>query len=298
MCKSFVLNKLKKILKHVFWFLLSLFKISYDHITYKSNTYRLPKKPGKLAVFTQTNNEGKLLLYWQEHYAKLVGYENLYVLNNGGTDNSCSLLNSKTSVVNMPEGLNDLNDAMQIQGYFQRFLLQKYEWVLKVDVDEFMVCNGGLLAKLNNLPQGIYSPERAIAVIHDQEVEPCFDYKGPLLPQRQVFVEESPAMKKPSLTSVGATWDSGNHATFEKNNTLPGMWMVHLRYVDFNRLLQRNCRFSSLEVTSATDETTVAFSHLRGKNHEFISQSTAEELQVMLLKNHIMIPDWLIKNLV
>ena len=289
---------LKKILKHIFLFLLSLFKISYDHIAYKSNIYRLPKKPGKLAIFTQTNNEGELLLYWQEHYAKLVGYENLYVLNNGGTDNSCSLLNSKTSVVNMPEGLNDLNDAMQIQGYFQRFLLQKYEWVLKVDVDEFMVCNGGLLATLDNLTQGIYSPERAIAVIHDQEVEPCFDYNRPLLSQRKVFVEESPGMKKPSLASIAATWTPGNHATFEKNNVLPGMWMVHLRYLDFNRLFQKNCRFSSLKVTSATDETTVAFSCLRGKNYEFISLSTTEELQGMLLKNHITIPDWLIENFV
>jgi hypothetical protein len=288
---------IKKLLKHIFRFLLPLFNLSYDHIAYKSNAYRLPKKPGKLAVFTQTNNEGELLLYWEEHYRKLVGYENLYVLNNGGTDSSCTLLNSKTSVVNMPEGLNDLNDAMQIQGYFQRFLLQKYEWVLKVDVDEFMVCNERLLEKLDNLPQGIYSPERAIALIHDQSSEPSFDYSQQLLPQRQIFVEESPAMKKPSLTSVGATWEPGNHTTFEKNNVLPGMWMVHLRYLDFKRLFQRNCRFATLDVTSAVDETTVAFSYLRGKNHDFISQSTADELQRMLSKDHILIPDWLIKNL-
>jgi hypothetical protein len=280
-------------MKRILYYILNFLNVSYDWLTPYSVRYSLPAKPGNLAVFTQTNNEGQLLLYWEEYYGKMVGYENLFVLNNGGSDDSCSLLNHKTTVVNMPDGIFDLHNCVLLQGYFQRFLLQKYNWVLKVDVDEFMVCQGGLLARLENLPQGIYSPERAIAVIHDSATEDAFDYNRPLFEQRLNFVDEYPIMKKPSLTCVPATWGPGNHDTYEKSKVLPGLWMVHLRYLDFERLLQRNKRISDTQVTTDYDKATTAASFFRGKDLEFIIKATTNELHTRLSEARVILPSWL-----
>lgn len=286
-------NYYKAKLKRIIYYILRFLNISYDWLTPYCDQYRLPVKPGKLAVFTQTNNEGQLLLYWEEYYGKMVGYENLFILNNGGNDSSCSQLNQKTSVINMPFGIHDLHNCAQLQGYFQRFLLQKYSWVLKVDVDEFMACEDGLLEQVEDLPDGIYSPEMAIGVIHDKHFEAAFDYNRSLFEQRKNFVEEPPSMKKPSLASVPATWAPGNHITYEKSKVLLGLWMVHLRDLDFDRLLERNKRIAVERVSADYDKTTVAASFFRGMDLESIAKATENELKDQLSKRRLNLPDWL-----
>ena len=290
---SHIADYCKGKLKRILYYFFNFFNVSYDWLTPYCVRHRLPIKPGKLAVFTQTNNEGQLLLYWEEYYGKMVGYENLFILNNGGSDSSCSQLNQKTSVINMPFDIHDLHNCAQLQGYFQRFLLQKYSWVLKVDVDEFMACEDGLLEQVKDLPDGIYSPEMAIGVIHDNNSESPFDYNRSLFEQRKNFVEEHPSMKKPSLASVPATWAPGNHITYEKSKVLLGLWMVHLRDLDFDRLLERNKRIAVERVSADYDKTTVAASFFRGMDLESIIKATANELNNQLSKQRVILPGWI-----
>lgn len=282
----------KSVLKRIIDYSFSFFNISYDWITLNCARHRLPVKPGRLAIFTQTFNEGELLLYWEAYYGKMVGYENLFVLNNGGSDDSCSRLNPKTTVVNMPDGVVDLHNFTQIQGYFQRFLLLKYNWVLKVDVDEFMVCEGGLIERLDQLSPGIYAPEVAVAVVHDKDTEAAFDYERPVCQQRVNFVEELLIMKKPSLANVPATWGPGNHSTSEKFAALPGLWMIHLHSLDIDRLLNRNYRHTLMKSTSDSDSITKAFSVMKDRDSQFVYDYTVKELSALLAKERVIIPDW------
>ena len=269
------------------------FHLGYDWLTLDCAETSMAIKSGNLAIFTQTFNEGELLLYWEAYYEKFVGHENLFVLNNGGNDDSCQRLNRKTTVVNMPGGLVDLHNLAQMNGYFQRFLLLKYKWVLKVDVDEFMVCKGGLLEKLELLPDGIYSPERAVAVIHNKDKEAAFNYKKSLFNQRSNYIDEWPALKKPSLTSSPATWTIGNHHVKEKSSVLEGLWMVHLRYMDYERLLERNNRWTRMTPSSLSANSTRAFSEIKVDTKDF----TANELDERLAEARVDLPEWVLSSI-
>jgi hypothetical protein len=291
------LNNIKKNIKHLINWVLTFFNISFDWLTLNCARHKIVEKSRPLAIFTQTFNEGDLLLYWEAYYGKLVGYENLYILNNAGTDDSCSKLNAKTNLINMPDSINDLHHAMQTQGYFQRFLLLKYKWVLKVDVDEFMVSKENLLEIIDNLPNGIYAPEMAVAVVHDVNTEKSFNYQNLVCEQRGNFVEELDIMKKPSLASTPATWGPGNHSVSEGHKVLNDFWMVHLHSLDLERLVQRNHRFSLMETTRDTDLITKAFSLLKGNDFEFIYNHSRSELASLLEKKRISIPNWIAKKL-
>jgi len=287
--KSF---NLRQNIKQIVYRALNPFR-SFDWITLNCARHSAAFiKEGNLAVFTQTNNEGELLLYWEAYYGKLVGYENLFVINNGGNDDSCSRLNPKTLVVNIQNNTFDMYQAAQAQGYFQRFLLQHYKWVLKVDVDEFMVFEGDFLEKLDQLSSGIYIPERTVAVVHDKNTEAAFNYERSIFQQRAHFVEEQPSMKKPSLASEPATWTPGNHCVYEKFTVLPGLWMLHLRYFDFERLLAMLERRAILKVTATYDATTRGVSAYRGKDAPAIYNIAETQLSDMLIKERVVIPDW------
>jgi hypothetical protein len=270
-------------------YLLFNYHHGYDRLTLDCKEHNLNVKPGNLGIFTQTFNEGELLLFWEKYYGKIVGYENLYVLNNGGNDDSCGRLNPKTTVVNMPGGLVDLHNLAQMNGYFQRFLLLKYNWVLKVDVDEFMVFEDDVIEKLNALSPGIYSPEMAVAVVHDKNKESPFDYSKPLFEQRGSFVEEWPVLKKPSLASTPATWTPGNHLVYENASELPGMWMIHLHYLDYARLFARNVRFALMKPTALSRQITKAFSEF----DEDTESITINELDARLSEKLITLPTWI-----
>jgi hypothetical protein len=287
------LDGLKSVLKRQVDYALNYFNISYDWITLSCARHRLPVKPGNLAIFTQTFNEGELLLYWESYYSKIVGHENLFVLNNGGSDDSCSRLNPKTNVINMPDGLVDCHNFTQIHGYFQRFLLMKYNWVLRVDVDELMGCEGGFIERLKYISPGIYSPEITVAVLHDKSEETSFNYDRSVFQQRANCVEDLLIMRKPSLASTPATWGPGNHSTAEKSQPLSGLWMVHLHSLDFDRLLQRNIRYALMESTKDSDTITTAYSSLKDKDLDYVYDYTMNEMSGLLSKPRVKIPNWL-----
>ena len=276
--------KLEKI-RFVRNFFIRLCKGSFDWLPYFSDVKKRSNKKKKIAVLTQAFNEGDMLLLWEKYYADLVGYENLFIINNGGTNDSCGRLNPKVTVLNLPATEVDLNELAEINGYFQRLLLLRYDWVLKVDVDEFMVFKFELASTLNGLSKSIYKPERAIAALHDvDQNESSFDYSKSVSKQRKFFVDEPSVLKKPSLSAIPATWTAGNHEVMEGNKVLSGMWMIHLRYIDYERLKSRNYRWAQMNFR---DE---------DKRHSIfkpsIEEYTKEEIKIRMSEKGITLPDW------
>ncbi|MGZ4954863.1 MAG: glycosyltransferase family 2 protein [Bacteroidia bacterium] len=270
-----------------------LLSSSYDPVALSCKRVKLPEKVGHVAIFTQAFDEGDMLLYWEAFYGKMVGYENLYVLNNGGTDGSCARLNEKTTVINMPAGPVDHDHFAQAHGYFQRFLLLKYEWVMKTDTDEFIVCEGDLVETLKNSSHGIYAPETAVAVIHDKDNEAAFNFTGSVCEQRKHFVNDGSLLIRPTITSVPTTWTSGNHKSQENFSTLPGFFTVHLKYFDFDFLLSKNSKWALMKQTPHEEKTCVQISILSEMDQKQLYELSVNEIAARFSEVRTEIPNWL-----
>ena len=274
-----------------------LFSMVYDPIKLSTSHHKLPEKLASVAIFTQAYNEGEMLLYWEAYYGKMVGYENLYVLNNGGTDGSCERLNKKTNVINMPASPVDHDHFAQSHGYFLRFLLLKYQWVIKVDTDEFVVSESDLVETLTNIPLGIYIPEKAIEVVHDKEHEAPFDFTRPVCAQRKIFVRGTDALLRPIICGEPATWTPGNHYSHEPNSVIHGFFVVHLKYFDFDFHSSKNIKWALMDQTLNEARTCKQVSGLKAMDAQGLYELSVKENTDRLYGEKIEIPGWLAAKL-
>lgn len=268
----------------------------YDPLKLYSSYAQMEPKYARLAVLTQTYNEGDMLLYWEAYYARQVGYENLYVLNNGSTDDSCRRLDPRTNVINMPSGPVDHEHFAQSQSHFQRFLLTKYDWVVKADVDEFIVCEGDMAATLAATPPGTYRPGSGVEVVHDRASEPAFDYGRSVFGQRKYAVRGPDHLLRPVISSRPTTWTIGSHMAAEHSEPLPGFVSVHLRYFDYDFLYSKNDRWARMDQTDNEAQMCKAITSLREVINE-IEALTAKELTDRMAEPAAEIPAWLAAKL-
>ncbi|MDO9630513.1 MAG: hypothetical protein Q7I92_01255, partial [Humidesulfovibrio sp.] len=82
-------------------------------------------KPGLLAAFTHAYDDNDMLRFWEAHHARLVGLENLYVIDHGSTVSPRGVLHPETNVVPLPRGETDHANMARFCGHFQRFLLSQ-----------------------------------------------------------------------------------------------------------------------------------------------------------------------------
>jgi hypothetical protein len=266
----------------------------YDPITFNMRKARDSyEKPGKLAVFTQVFNEEGMLAMWERYYGEQVGYENLYVIDNGTTDGSCAKLDPRTNVVRIPAGALDHEHFAQLQGQFQRFLLQRYQWVIKVDADELLVCEGDLVETVLALPPGIHAPLIPVAVVHDEGREGRFDFTQPIRAQRTRYVPEHFSFRKPLIASVPITWMRGNHLCYEKSEFLPDFYLVHARYIDFEHLIKRHRRFAAMPQTKADADIYTLLNEYKSRGAQEMFDETRAELRGKLDEGDVAVPDWL-----
>ncbi|WP_338849080.1 glycosyltransferase family 2 protein [Massilia sp. W12] len=273
-------------------FTARMLNLAMDPLSLNVARIQLPQKPGRVAVMTQTYNEGKMLKYWEEYYAAKVGYENLFVMNNHSTDGSCELLHPKTSVINMPEAPVQHDHFSQAQGYLQRFLLLKYDWVIKVDTDELLVCEGDLVQTLMNTAPGTYTPEQGVEVIHDTEKEAPFDWTGKVAPQRKHYVLGTEFLIRPIISTVPSTWTSGNHMCHELYKPLPGFYSVHLKYFDHDFLLSKNKKWSEMTQTQHETTTCRQITDLQELGLQGIFDLTLKEINDRLALPPLPLPAW------
>jgi Glycosyl transferase family 2 len=258
------------------------------------NIQRLPSlcKPGKVAVFTHAYNEGAMLSFWERHFAGLVGYENCFVIDNGGDDGSVDDLNRMTNKIRLPLSPIDHWEWCQFNGYFLRFLLRKYKWAIHVDTDEMLVCDGDFQQRLLNTPVGIYAPEKAIAVVHDISHEATFNFSRPLVEQRSNFVYEIDGFKKPCIASIPVTWQPGFHRSYEPWSELSGIWLVHMREVDSVSVARRNVKFAKRSQTARDAQIYAGVKCWQNKSDEQIDKEGVEYIKQKFSEPRITLPEW------
>jgi hypothetical protein len=264
----------------------------FDPLAMNIRRRKMPDKPAKVAVMTQAYNEGPMLAYWETYWGNLLGYENVYVLNNAGTDASCATLNPKTTVVNMPAAPVDHDHFAQAQGYFQRFLLLKYDWVVRVDADELLVCEGNLVDKLAGTPPGTYLPEIALDIVHDASTEAPFDFARPICVQRSHFVRADPLLIRPVISSVPTTWSPGNHHAMEFCSVLPGLFEIHLRCFDFDFLLNKITKWSKMKQTESDELTCRHVISTRSLGEQDLHNKAVAEIAERLSAEAVAVPGW------
>jgi hypothetical protein len=269
-----------------------LLNMAFDPLGMGSRLRPVADKGDKVAVFTQAFNEGEMLLYWERFYAALVGHENLYVLNNGSTDGSCARLNPATNVINMPEVKVDHVAFAHAHSHFQRFLLMRYQWVIKVATDELLAVEGGLLERLATLPSGTYVPEMALEPVHDKQSEGPFRFDGAVCTQRQHFVTGTPGLIRPLISSVPTSWTPGNHLCFEPSQVLPGFVIAHLRYFDFDFLNEKNAKWAEMKQTEREADTCKQIGALSQLDQAGIEAVTEREIAERFVIERVPLPAW------
>lgn len=200
-----------------------------------------PRLPS-VAVLTMSRDEGSMLCRWVEHYGNAVGRDNLLVLDDNSSDGSTAALDCP--VIRVPElpGGHDFERArMRLVNGQARRLLRNHDFVIFVDVDEFLVPDpakhAGLrefLAARRDVP--VIAP-MALNLVHRTRAECELDLNRPVLSQRSLakFV---PRMCKPSVKQVDAAWRLGGHGITRDFAVDPELFMLHLKFADQEHLRQ------------------------------------------------------------
>jgi hypothetical protein len=119
-------------------------------------------------------------------------------------------------------------------------LLAVYDYVVFVDVDEFLVCDPTRYAGLPDLLAQRGRPEAVGAVglnvVHLPAAEPQpLDLARPILEQRS-FAKFTPLMCKPSVKRIDAGWTDSSHALRAPYAVDPDLFLLHLKFADRDRL--------------------------------------------------------------
>jgi hypothetical protein len=220
------------------------FKLNQDSIIYLRDTQN--NKPRKAAVFTHVYNPGRFLEVWSSYYAKIVGTENVYVLDHESTDGSVQRNSDLYQRIPVPRGELDHFNMSRFCSHFQRFLLSNYEWVIHTDCDEFLVTHSGPESFLNILDQfpkgGRFRPSHAIELLEAPGEDSPLDWDAPLCSQRKWCVENK-SFLKPCLSSLPITWTPGFHHCFDEVMVCPDLWMVHAKWVCLDAHVHLNAAF-------------------------------------------------------
>ena len=194
-----------------------------------------------VAVMTMTRDEGHMLRRWVEHYGAQVGVENLVVLDDNTSDGSTDNLPCPViPVPNLTKNTTFIPAWMSMISHLSAGLLDCYDAVIYVDVDEFIVPEP---RKYENLRQFVADrPGRSavgvmgLNMVHDVTREGPLVDDEPIIGQRRL-AKFLPLMCKPSVKWVPAGWALGTHGIRTQFAIDPELFMFHMKFVDRGHLL-------------------------------------------------------------
>ncbi|KAA1418780.1 hypothetical protein F0U44_09830 [Nocardioides humilatus] len=197
----------------------------------------------EVAVITMARDEGDLLSLWVAHYAKHVGIDNLVVLDDNSADGSTEGLGC--TVHRVPElkgGLDFEPVRMRLVNGIGQGLLAVYDYVVFVDVDEFLVTDPTRYPTFPDLIEARGRPEAmgaiGLNVVHVPSVEAQpLDLGRPVLEQRG-YAKFTPLMCKPSIKRINAGWAISSHGLKAPYEIDPELYMLHLKFADRARLAE------------------------------------------------------------
>jgi hypothetical protein len=197
---------------------------------------RLPS----VAVLTMTRDEGPMLGRWVRHYGHAVGADNLLVLDDNSSDGSTSELDCPViPIPTLPGGTDFERARMRIINRFAAALLACHDFVIFVDVDEFLVPDPAKHAGLRQFLAARWDVPvigaLALNVVHHVGIEGKLDPSRSVLEQRS-FAKFVPGMCKPAIKQVDARWTVAGHGIARRFVADPELFMLHLKFFDEDHL--------------------------------------------------------------
>ena len=190
-----------------------------------------------VAVVTMVRDDAFFLRAWLRHYGGLFGRENCYVINHG-RGKVVEDLAQGCNIIGIP-GDPHKNFDIKRWGLLNNVvsgLRKYYTHVIVGDVDELVVMDpeqGDLLPFLEDQPKGRILTPLGLEVIHRIDREDSVIDDLVLGPRRHV--RPAPWYSKPCITGHPAKLSRGGHyAQFDKLFAPEGLYLLHLKYCDFD----------------------------------------------------------------
>lgn len=189
----------------------------------------------KIAVITMVFNEPVFLPIWLNYYGARLGYENLFIIDDGSSDLSTSDIRI-INLIKKPRGLLDEDDRAKLVSCFHEELLRFYDVVIYTDVDELIVVDPIVGSSLNEyLSAGEFEFKNPIGfnVLHRVKTEPKIDLNKSLFEQR-MFVQFNLMYSKPLISKIPINWVAGFHSSQYKPRYDTKLLLFHLRAMDID----------------------------------------------------------------
>lgn len=203
----------------------------------------------RIAAVTIAYNEDFILAKWCQHYGEMIGYENLYVIDDGSDINPRDYLHASVNLFRQPRTHFDSWRLCRSLSQMQRLLLETYDVVLVLDSDEFLVtarddCSNALehIKSIYPFAEGRLRPV-GWELIHCRSREGDLDLTRPIIEQRSHLLRAD-MFDKPCVTRDDISLFPGNHHCYESSCRDESLQLVHMRWFDLGFAIAKGLRYT------------------------------------------------------
>lgn len=206
-----------------------------------------PIPPDKrIAVVTMVYNEVDFVPIWVDYYGRQLGTRHCYIVDHGSNDDSTSGLGD-VNVMRIPRSPQDDPKRARFLSQFCSSLLEWYDIVMYVDIDEILVADPRYYADLRSFCADVREPilnAIGLNIIHRLGHEFPYQASRLVLSQRS-WVFRSSSMCKPVLIRRPVAWAPGFHSA-DAPASFSHLYLFHLRWYDLDTGLRRLAKTRSM----------------------------------------------------
>ena len=237
----------------------------------------IPDSIRSIAACTICYNEDFIIKKWAHHYGKMLGYENLYIIDDGSDIPVAQILEElPVNITRVPRTTFDSWRLVRTLGLMQRMLLETYDLVITSDSDEFIVSNDAnssldlvTYLKSKNPKDMLNVAPVGYDLLHSRSLEENLDADYPILSQRK-YVQRSTGFDKPVISSVPTSFMPGLHNSYFPKKVDANLLLLHVRTFDYKFAVEKLNRYKSTAWSEHDLKTGLAF-HQRQKLDELDS---------------------------
>lgn len=205
----------------------------------------------RVAAITMAFNEPEFLPLWVEHYGRLVGFHNLYVVSLSDRRQRADRTR-RYQLIDLPDiGFDEIRRAHTMSA-LQAMLLLSYDWVVMSDADELIVPDperySGLKDFLKKNRRQPYFNTVGYNVVHDRDRETPLDVTRPLFHQRD-WVRFDAGYCKPLVSRIPLKWGPGFHFCDKPRRQTDDLYLFHLRAADETIARTRVARLNAIKMS-------------------------------------------------
>ena len=197
----------------------------------------------KVCAITMVRDDLFFIKKWIKYYGNQIGEEHLFILLHGNSQ-EIRALSHRANFINLPArdldtiGSEKFNrDRFKLINELANNLQNYYEFVIVVDVDEFLMVDPGLnrslVEYLSMRPEPVTLTPIGLDVIQHLDFDNMtIDLEAPILKQRP-HCKIEPLYCKPVVTNKKIKRSNGNHAANDPNLRWgEGLFLFHLKWMD------------------------------------------------------------------